>query len=133
MALGCFGAAASLAFEGCSRNSPGIGNAGGHWAGGIGAVLGHSEREGRLFVRRVPADGPAFREGLRVGDEVVAIDGRTIEGRDYDEVARGLRGEVGTVVVLRVRRTVDGGPVDRDVRIERAPYRRGSSTRDAGE
>jgi carboxyl-terminal processing protease len=73
-------------------------------------------------VHDVPAGSAAARAGLHVGDVVLAIDGTALAGRRQDEVVAQLRGEVGTSVVLRVRR--DGN--ERDVAIERAPYRRAS-------
>lgn len=39
----------------------------------IGADL--AESDGRLTVRAVPADTPAYEQGLNVGDQIVAIDG----------------------------------------------------------
>ena len=74
------------------------------------------------MVHRAPADGAAARAGLREGDVIDAIDGEPVAGRAEREVVAALRGEVGTVVVLRVRGG-DGG-AGRDVRVERAPYRR---------
>ncbi len=107
----------------CSAGSPGLGNLGGSWPGGIGATLRHREAEGVLLLDRVPESGAAARAGLRHGARIVAIDGEPVRGHTSAELVARLRGEVGTTVVLRVQG--DGG--DRDVRVERAPY-----TRDAG-
>lgn len=99
-----------------------VGDRGGAWPGGIGAVLRFRASEGRLTVHRAPPDGAAARAGLREGDVIDAIDGEPVAGRAEREVVTALRGEVGTVVVLRLRGG-DGG-AGRDVRVERAPYRR---------
>lgn len=100
----------------------GVGDRGGSWPGGIGAVLRFNAREGRLVIHSAPADGAAARAGLRSGDVIESIDGAPIAGRSEREVVAALRGEVGTVVVLRV----SGGDAgaSREVRVERAPYRR---------
>lgn len=73
-----------------------------------------------LTVHEAPAEGAAARAGLREGDVVVAIDGTAVSGLEQREVMARLRGEVGTTVTLRVRR----GAAEREVRVERGPYRR---------
>lgn len=75
------------------------------------------------MLDRVPEGGAAGRAGLRHGATIVAIDGRPVRGRTPSELVAWLRGEVGTAVVLRVRRA----DREEDVRVERAPY-----ARDAG-
>ncbi len=120
--------ALACACAGRSRRSAGgdvgfVGDRGGAWPGGIGAVLRFREREGLLVIHRAPEGGAAARAGLREGDVIEAIDGTPVAGRTEREVVTALRGEVGTVVVLRVSRGGDGG-AGRDVRVERAPYRR---------
>lgn len=117
--------ALGLALADCAAGSPGIGNLGGSWPGGIGATLRHREAEGVLILDRVPDGGAAARAGLRHGARIVAIDGEPVRGHTSAELTTRLRGEVGTTVVLRVQGGGDGG--DRDVRVERAPY-----VRDAG-
>ena len=109
--------------DACGAGSPGIGNRGGAWPGGIGATLRHRETEGVLVLEAVPERGPAYRAGLRSGDRIVAVDGTTVRGHSTQDIAPMLRGNVGTTVVLRV--VHDGGEVD--VPVERAPY-----VRDAG-
>lgn len=108
---------------GCATGAPGIGNLGGQWPGGIGATLRHRPSEGVLVLDRVPEGGAASRAGLRHGATIVAIDGQPVRGHSPAELVARLRGEVGTVVVLRVRRA----DREEDVRVERAPY-----ARDAG-
>jgi S1-C subfamily serine protease len=107
----------------CPAGAPGLGNFGGRWPGGIGATLRHRGAQGVLVLDRVPEGGAAARAGLRHGEVIVAVDGQPVRGRTPTELVARLRGEVGTVVVLRVRR----GEREEDVRVERAPY-----ARDAG-
>ncbi|MDB4929000.1 MAG: hypothetical protein JWM10_1484 [Myxococcaceae bacterium] len=76
-----------------------------------------------LVLDRVPEGGAAARAGLRHGEVIVAVDGQAVRGHTPAELVTRLRGDVGTVVVLRVRR----GDREEDVRVERAPY-----ARDAG-
>ena len=89
------------------------------WPGGIGAILGHSSDEHRLFVREVPPDSPSAEAGLQPGDEVLQIDGRDVAEMELSEVVVALHGEVDTKVKLHVRR----GEETLDFDVLRAPYR----------
>lgn len=75
---------------------------------GIGASF--DLRSDEVVVTAVGADGPAGRAGLRVGDRVARIDGRSTRGMPLSEVSRRVRGDAGTTVTLRVVR--DGGELD---------------------
>jgi len=117
---------AYLALTACSSllGSPGggvpfVGNRGGSWPGGIGAVLRFREGDGVLTLDEVPSGGAAASAGLRRGDRVIAINGAPVSGLRRDQVVARLRGDVGTTVTLRVQR--DAG--ERDFTVERAPYR----------
>ncbi len=104
--------ALALALAACAH-------AGGEWPGGIGAVLRFRAAEGVLQVAEAPEGGAAARAGVVVGDVVVAIDGEPVAHLSTEAVVTRLRGQVGTRVVLRVRRGLDA----REVTVERAPYR----------
>jgi carboxyl-terminal processing protease len=67
---------------------------------GIGAFT--AEVEGRHFVDGVLQGSPADRAGLKVGDQIVAVD-----GAPYDLV-RSFRGKSGREVELSVRRSEKG-------------------------
>lgn len=91
----------------------------GPWRGGVGAVLGYTEDTHALRLAEVPATGAAARAGLHVGDVVLAIDGELVTTMTLTQIVSRLRGEVGTRVVLRVRRGLNAV----DVPVERAAYR----------
>jgi carboxyl-terminal processing protease len=84
------------------------------WGAGVTyAGIGHfSVRiDGRDFVDLVLEGSPADRAGLRVGDELLDVD-----GAPYHAV-RSFRGKVGHRVGVRIRRSKDGPPETLAVRV----------------
>jgi len=69
-----------------------------------------------LRVLTVFEGSPARREGLRPGDLITRVNGRSIRGRSSQEATALIKGRAGTTVTLTVRR--DGR--ERDVRVRRA-------------
>lgn len=69
---------------------------------GIGVEIG--ERDGLVKVLRTTPDNPARRAGVLAGDIIYKADGEDISALSVDEVAKKLRGAVGSKVVLTVMR-----------------------------
>ena len=68
--------------------------------GGIGLQVVPTA-EGTLAVLRVLPGSPALNAGIQPGDLVVAVDGHSLRGSDFAEVARRyLWGKVGTSLTL---------------------------------
>ncbi len=70
-----------------------------------------------LRVVSVFDGSPAQRGGLRPGDFITKVDGRSIAGRSTDEATTLIKGRAGTRVALTV---VTGNDPPRTVRLERA-------------
>lgn len=81
--------------------------------GGIGVELGM--RDGYITVVAPLAGTPAAAAGLAAGDRVIEVDHQSLRGRTLRDAVRGLRGEPGTAVHLRVRRPTAEAPLDFDL------------------
>jgi carboxyl-terminal processing protease len=72
--------------------------------GGVGMQIG-TRGPDRILTVISPIEGtPAWRLGLRAGDQIVEIDGERTEGFTSSEAADRLRGPQGTDVTIKVRR-----------------------------
>lgn len=69
---------------------------------GIGAEV--SMMEGKVTIVAPFKDSPAEKSGLKPNDQIIKIDGESIEGLDLYEAVLKIRGEKGTVVTLQVMR-----------------------------
>ncbi len=61
--------------------------------------------------------GPAWKAGIRAGDRIVAVDGRSTQGVELNQVVQWLRGPEGTAVSVGIRRP--GESESRTVRVTR--------------
>jgi carboxyl-terminal processing protease len=85
---------------------------------GVGMQIGqHPGKLGKLVVVVVaPIPGsPAFRAGLRPGDVIVKVNGRSTEGMDTHQVAEKLKGPKGTEVHITVTREGYDQPLEFDI------------------
>lgn len=75
-------------------------------SGSIGSGIGveMTMRSGRLVVLRVLADNPALRAGMKAGDVITAVDGKSIAGLDLGSVVSKIRGPTGSQVEVTVDR-----------------------------
>ncbi|MFA5792939.1 MAG: S41 family peptidase [Candidatus Gracilibacteria bacterium] len=71
---------------------------------GIGAVLAQDEITGQIFITEFINDSPAEKSGLKIGDEITAVDDVTIAGMPIDQVISRIKGPKDTVVHLTIAR-----------------------------
>ncbi len=70
--------------------------------GGIGVYIVQDPHNKQILVE--PIEGtPAYRAGVKTGDQVIKVDGKSITGLRLDDVEHMIRGRIGTVVQLVVR------------------------------
>lgn len=81
---------------------------------GIGAELGI--KQGILTVIAPLKDTPAEKAGLRSGDKIIKIDGKTAGDMSIEEAVDNIRGPKGTTVTLTIFREGDQDTQDIDVK-----------------
>lgn len=79
---------------------------------GIGIEV--DEVDGALHVITPIAGSPAARSGIQSGDQIIAVDGVSIESNNLQQTVGRLRGHAGSKVVVTVRR--DEAAIDHEMR-----------------
>ena len=69
---------------------------------GLGIII--SIKEEQLTVISPIEDTPAYRAGIKAGDKIVEIEGKSTEGIELEEAVNILRGERRTPVTLGIKR-----------------------------
>jgi carboxyl-terminal processing protease len=70
--------------------------------GGIGALIGVVNK--KTVITHPYKNFPAFRSGIKVGDELIAVDGKNVQGKTTSQVSSMLKGQAKTEVEVKVRR-----------------------------
>jgi carboxyl-terminal processing protease len=93
--------------------------------GGIGALTRVFNK--KTIITMVYADYPAYKNGLRIGDEVIKMDGIELSKLSQEEANHLMRGQVGTPVKLSIKRYGQDQPFDLEfkrekIKINNVPY-----------
>lgn len=78
---------------------------------GVGLLIASDPVSGKHVVLNPISGGPAARAGIQKGDEIVRVNGTTLE--TSDEVGKALRGKQGSSVELEIARQIPGEVNDR--------------------
>lgn len=84
--------------------------------GGIGLQVG--DDQGAIKVISPIVGAPAYKAGVRAGDRIVEVDGKSTRGMSLSDVTGLLKGKVGTEVTFSVVRVGDTKPVQIKVKRE---------------
>jgi len=92
--------------------------------GGIGALI---RKIGEFTYISEPYEGnPAQKSGLKAGDKIISIDGKSMVGIPSDDVSTSLKGPKGTTIEIEVEREKEGKKkisVTRDeIKLPDVPY-----------
>lgn len=78
--------------------------------GGVGMNVGM--KEGNVVVIAPLKDSPAMKAGIKAGDIITAVDGKSIVGMSSEEAVYLIRGKIGTKVTLTVIHSDEKVPTD---------------------
>src|SRR4051812_38995799 len=70
--------------------------------GGVGAMIGIVNK--KTVITHPYRNFPAQKIGIRVGDEIISVDGKNIQGKNTSEISAMLKGQPKTEVEIRVKR-----------------------------
>jgi carboxyl-terminal processing protease len=78
--------------------------------GGVGIIV--TTKNNKLIVVSPIEDTPAFRAGIKPGDEIIAIDGVTVSSMDDSTASEKMRGDPDSKIVLTIKREGSAKPLD---------------------
>ena len=70
--------------------------------GGVGIQM--TVKNNKILVESIVADSPASKSNIKVGDEIVSVDGKKVSASQFNKVAELVRGKKGTKVKLQLKR-----------------------------
>ncbi|HOY32938.1 MAG TPA: S41 family peptidase [Bacteroidales bacterium] len=93
--------------------------------GGIGALI-HKRGE-YVFISEPYENAPADKAGLKAGDKILEINGKSAKDKTVDEVSTALKGQPGTSVSLLLERDSTQKPIQKEIireeiKIDNVPY-----------
>jgi carboxyl-terminal processing protease len=86
---------------------------------GIGAEV--SMEDGKVIIVSPFKDSPAEKAGLKPRDQILKVDGESVEGLDLNEATKKIRGEKGTKVKLVIARKGVNKPLEIEVKRDEIP------------
>ncbi len=89
---------------------------------GVGLYIASDAETGNITVISPLSGSPAEEAGIVSGDQILEVDGKTIEGRSIDQIAADMKGKEGTKVKLKIFKAISGETVE--VTITRAIIQR---------
>ncbi|MBS4200358.1 peptidoglycan-binding protein [Bacillus sp. FJAT-49732] len=86
---------------------------------GIGAQI--AIQEGKLIIISPIKNSPAEKAGLKAKDQIISIDGQSVEGLDVYEASKKIRGEKGSIVKIEIVRTGLSKPLNVEITRDKVP------------
>ncbi|MGG1676479.1 S41 family peptidase [Neobacillus sp. NRS-1170] len=86
---------------------------------GIGAEVGMVD--GKIVIVSPFKDSPAEKAGIKPNDQILKVDGKSVEGLDLNKATLKIRGKKGTTVKLEIARNGLKEPLTIDVKRDEIP------------
>jgi len=81
--------------------------------GGIGSLI--HQQNGYVVISEPYEGSPAQKSGLKAGDKILEINGKTVKGKSYDDVSTILKGQAGTTVNLVIERDGETNHIEKTI------------------
>jgi len=88
--------------------------------GGIGASI--FDKKETLLINDIIKDSPADSSGLKVGDEIIAVNGIHITKLNIAEIRKNLKGQAGSEIKLKIKRYGLKEPVSKTIIRKKITY-----------
>ena len=93
--------------------------------GGIGASVGTID--GKITIMETFQGFAAVKAGLKAGDVITKVAGKSVEGKNYEDITDLLMGQPGSVVELTITRVGDPAPINvkvtrEEIKMKDVPY-----------
>lgn len=72
---------------------------------GVGMRL--EQKDDKIIVVAPLEGSPAYKAGIKPGDQIIAVDDQSVEGKAIDEVVSMIRGELGKKVKIKIYRETE--------------------------
>ncbi len=72
---------------------------------GVGMRL--EQKDDKILVVAPLEGSPAYKAGIKPGDQIIAVDDQSVEGKTIDEVVSMIRGELGKKVKIKIYRETE--------------------------
>lgn len=83
--------------------------------GGVGAIITFDKKKKHVVIMELLEGMPAVKCGMKVGDELISINGMDLNGKSSEDVNKVLRGQEGTSFTVQVKRFGSTKPIDLSV------------------
>src|SRR5215471_20156528 len=77
---------------------------------GIGSTI--AQRNGKVYIMAPFDKTPAYKAGIRYGDQIIEVNGESTEGWNSQQVSNKLLGPEGTSVTVKVARVGVSSPIE---------------------
>ncbi|HPI54084.1 MAG TPA: S41 family peptidase, partial [Chitinophagaceae bacterium] len=74
--------------------------------GGIGSTV--RKKDGYIAISEPYENSPIVKAGIKSGDLILEIDGKSTKGKEVDDVSKFLKGSPGTQVKLKIKEAITG-------------------------
>jgi carboxyl-terminal processing protease len=89
---------------------------------GVGMMIEQQNNPPKVYVLTPYEDTPSYRAGIHPGDQITAIDGKSTDGWNSDQVAKALKGPKGTHVQVTMLRYGQNKPLVFDLVRDEIPH-----------